>query len=172
MPFCSQCGSPNVDTDRFCRACGNPLSESGVQPGPGPKSGWTQTNPFPESYIHSQAIDDTSRLSHVGIEKFLGPGERVVHVSQGNIRYANQQRHAYVTNKRVMFYGQQGVMLGLIKNDRLDEVFLSQIRKLRLVEHGMISKQVYLELDEMQLHGQRGQLLDLYRAIQSARAAS
>jgi hypothetical protein len=71
-----------------------------------------------------------------------------------------------------MFYGQQGVMLGLIKNDRLDEVFLNQIRKLRLVEHGMITKQVYLELDEMQLQGQRGSLLDLYRAIQSARAAS
>ena len=77
--------------------------------------------------IHSQAISDTSRLSGVGIEKFLEPGERLVHVTPGWIRYGNQRRHAYVTNKRVIFYGRQGVMLGLIKNDRLDEMFLNQI---------------------------------------------
>jgi len=171
VSFCSKCGGQNVEADRFCRGCGHDLSPAAAQP-TGPNTGWTQTNPFPESYTHSERIADTSRFSHVGIEKFLAPGERVVHVTPGNIRYANQQRHAYVTNKRVMFYGQQGVMLGLIKNDRLDEVFLNQIRKLRLVEHGMITKQVYLELDEMQLQGQRGSLLDLYRAIQSARAAS
>jgi hypothetical protein len=102
----------------------------------------------------------------------LGPGERIVHVTPEQIHYSNQHRHAYVTNKRVIFYGQQGVMLGLIKNDRLDEIFLSQIRQLRLVEHGMISKRIYLDLDGMELHGQRGYLLDLYRAIQSARVAA
>jgi hypothetical protein len=31
-------------------------------------------------------------------------------------------------------------MLGLIKNDRLDEVYLNQIRKLKLVEHGMLPR--------------------------------
>jgi hypothetical protein len=96
----------------------------------------------------------------------------IIHVTPGSIRYANQLRHAYVTNKRVLFYGRQGAMLGLIKNDRLDEVYLNQIRKLKLVEHGMITKQVYLELDEMKLDGQRGHLLDLYKAIQSARASA
>jgi hypothetical protein len=102
----------------------------------------------------------------------LAPGERVIHVTPGRIYYANQQRYAYVTNKRVMFYGREGVMLGLVKQDRLDEVFLNQIRKLKLVETGVLTKRVYLELDEMKLEGQRGHLLDLYRAIQSARASA
>jgi hypothetical protein len=72
----------------------------------------------------------------------------------------------------VLFYGQQGVMLGLVKQDRLDEIYINQIRKLKLIETGLVTKRVYLELDEMKLEGQRGHLLDLYRAIQEARNAT
>ena len=121
--------------------------------------------------MQSQWVPDTSRLSRVGVEKFLIPGEKVAYVTPGRIHYGNQQRRVYVTNKRVILYGQQGVMLGLVKQDRLDEVFLNQIRSFRLVETGMISKRIYLELDEMKLEGRRGHLLDLYRAIQSVRAS-
>jgi zinc-ribbon domain len=165
LPFCLNCGAQLPIGAKFCGSCG---AAAGVAPSPASGPPQAQAD---EPVIHSQTVSETSRLSGVGIEKFLGPGERVVHVTSGRIRYANQQRYAYVTNKRVLFYGQQGVMLGLVKQDRLDEVYLNQIRKLKLVETGMISKKVYLELDEMKLVGQRGYLLDLYRAIQSARAS-
>src|SRR5580658_5704946 len=66
VSFCSQCGSQNVETDRFCRGCGHDLSPAVAQP-TGPNTGWTQPNPFPESYTHSERIADTSRFSHVGI---------------------------------------------------------------------------------------------------------
>jgi hypothetical protein len=158
------CGNPLAEGGKFCANCGAPAGGS-----PMPRAG---TPPSAgEPVVQSQWIPETSRLSRVGVEKFLIPGEKVVYVTPSRVHYGNQQRRAYVTNKRVILYGQQGVMLGLVKQDRLDEVFLNQIRMFKLVETGMISKRVYLELDEMKLEGQRGHLLELYKAIQSVRAS-
>jgi uncharacterized Zn finger protein (UPF0148 family) len=165
LPFCLNCGTPLPEGAKFCGKCGTPVSSVPGQQPEQPQS------PDQEPVVHSQTIAETSRLSGVGIEKFLGPGERIVYATPGRIYYANQQRRVYVTNKRILFYGQQGVMLGLVKQDRLDEIFLNQVRKLKLVETGFITKRVHLELDEMKLEGQRGHLLDLYKAIQSARAS-
>jgi hypothetical protein len=109
----------------------------------------------------------------VGVEKFLAPGEKLIHASSDRVSYADQERYAYVTNSRVLFFDREGAgFLGLVKQDRLDEVFLRDIRRLKLVETGVISKHIHLELDEMKLEGPRGPLLDLYQAIQKARASS
>jgi hypothetical protein len=163
LPFCTNCGTSLPEGAKFCAKCGSPVSVIPVQQAEQPQS--TDQEPV----IHSQIIPETSRLSGVGIEKFLGPGERIIYATPGRIYYANQKRRVYVTNKRILFYGQQRMMLGLIKQDRLDEIPLNQVRKLKLVETGFITKRIYLELDEMKLEGQRGHLLDLYKAIQSAR---
>jgi hypothetical protein len=165
LPFCTNCGTSLPEGAKYCWKCGTPVSTISDQQSKQPQS--TDQEPV----IHSQIIAETSRLSGVGIEKFLGPGERIIYATPGLISYANQKRRVYVTNKRILFYGQQGVMLGLIKTDRLDEISLNQVRKLKLVETGFITKRIHLELDEMKLEGQRGHLLDLYKAIQSARAS-
>jgi hypothetical protein len=110
-----------------------------------------------------------SRLSRSGVEKFLVPGERIIYSTPGRIFYGRAKRHVHVTNSRVMFYTKEGV---LIKHDRLDEVPVHGIRIVKLVEIGLVRKKVYLELDEMKLLGPRGDLLSLYRSIQTARAAA
>jgi hypothetical protein len=119
--------------------------------------------------VESHPISDTSRLSRVGIEKFLARGEVIIYSTPGRIFYGRAKRHAHVTNSRIIFYTREGV---LIKHDRLDEVSLHGIRTVKLVETGLISKKIYLELDEMKLLGSRGDLLDLYKSVQSVRVAS
>lgn len=43
----------------------------------------------PENPVVSEPIPDTSRLSGVGIEKFLAPGEHIVYITPSLIWYAN-----------------------------------------------------------------------------------
>jgi len=169
LPFCTSCGTQTGDNDRFCKNCGNnfgaqskPIAVGQTISGPADES-------FDEEAMESHPIDDMSRLSRAGVEKFLVPGERIVYSTPGRIFYGGAKRHVHVTNRRVMFYTKEGV---LIKHDRLDEVPVSGIRIVKLVEMGLVRKKVYLELDEMKLLGPRGDLLSLYKSIQSARAAA
>lgn len=169
MPFCSSCGTQTGANDRFCKNCGYNF---GAQSQPiavrQTISGSTDES-FYDDAIESHPIDDMSRLSRSGVEKFLVPGERIIYSTPGRIFYGRAKRHVHVTNSRVMFYTKEGV---LIKHDRLDEVPVHGIRIVKLVEIGLVRKKVYLELDEMKLLGPRGDLLSLYRSIQTARAAA
>jgi len=176
---CSSCGKPIIRIQKTHPQTGE---TSIVDLGVGPPSDLIpktrhSLNPAreldPEPAVHSQPISETSRLSGVGVEKFLAPGEKLIHASSDRVSYADQRRYAYVTNSRVLFFDLEGAgFLGVVKQDRLDEVFLKDIRRLKLVETGVISKHIYLELDEMKLEGPRGPLLDLYRAIQKAKASN
>ncbi|MDW8034516.1 MAG: zinc ribbon domain-containing protein [Nitrososphaerota archaeon] len=170
MPFCPYCGKPVPEWARFCKYCGGKLtederpSEAYSQPSPPP--------PPPQSVILRERIPDTSRLSHVGIHKFLGPGEKIIFRTRSRVWLGNQIRYAYVTNKRLLFYYQIPKLMGLVKDDRVDEIFISQIRRLSLVERGIISKSIILHIDEFEVKGDRGDLLELYRVIQSVRSSS
>lgn len=122
-----------------------------------------------EPPIIRDPIPVTSRLSGAGIEKFLFPGERVTY-STGRILVNNRQEQAYVTNERLIFYHQEGALLGLVKNDRLDERQLAEVSgRIKLREVGLIGKRLILELDDVQISGERGDLLGLYRSLQSAK---
>jgi hypothetical protein len=124
--------------------------------------------------IERQPILDTSRLSQVGIEKFIAPDEKINYASKGRFFFgsARDSRYAYVTNKRVLFYDRARALL-VFKSDRLDEIYLDHIRGFKLVETGVLVKKVYLALSDadkgsMRIQGQRAEVLDLYRAIQFA----
>ena len=121
-----------------------------------------------EAPITRERIPRTSRLSGVGIEKFLAPGERIIFSTESQVWLANQRRRAYVTNNRVMFYYREPRLMEIIKEDMLDEMNVNTIRKISLVEKGLITKSIILHLDENVVRGNRGDMIGLYKAIQRA----
>ena len=172
-------------SDKFCRNCGNGLSQ---QPNPQQVSFVSQSSaiathpqqpPFVsqnsetateedlDSPVVSQAFSETSRLSRAGVEKFLNSGEQILYATPNRIVSPTGDRFGYVTNKRVLLYIQVG---HLIKRDRLEEWSLNHIRKLRMMEVGTLRKSLHLEIEDMKVKGGRQTLLDFYKSIQAHRA--
>lgn len=173
MPFCPYCGRPVPEWAKFCKYCGGKLTEDEMPPEGSPYSQPLLPQPPPsQPMIMRERIPDTSRLSRVGIQKFLSPGEKIIFRTRSRVWLGNQIRYAYVTNKRLLFYYQVPKLMGLIKDDRVDEIFINQIRRLSLVEKGLITKSIILHIDEFEVKGDRGDLLELYRVIQSVRGSS
>ena len=176
MPFCPGCGSQMGGLDKFCRSCGNNVSQQQAtptlqqQPSPAAQSAVeVQDLNLNGNSTESEIVSDTSssRLSMAGVEKFLGPGERLLYSTVHRVRSPGGARYGYVTNKRVLFYIQDGK---LFKRDKLEEWSLNHIRKLRIVEKGMVMKSLYLEIEDMRVQGDREDLLELYKKIQALRA--
>ncbi|MGB9726446.1 MAG: hypothetical protein ACPLZ8_07395 [Fervidicoccaceae archaeon] len=130
-----------------------------------------QPSPPSPPMIVRERIPDTSRLSGIGIHKFLAPGEKILFRTRSRVWLGNQVRYAYVTNRRLLFYYQVPKALGLIKDDRVDEIFVKRIRRFSLVEKGLITKKIVLRIDEFEVTGDRGDMLELYRVIQSLRVS-
>ena|GEM_PF-2396455 len=170
LPFCPNCGKPVPEWAKFCKYCGEKLTEDEMPPD-APYSQPSQPPPPPPSIIVKERIPDTSRLSGVGIHKFLAPGEKILFRTKSRVWLGNQIRYAYVTNKRLLFYHQVPKLMGLVKDDRVDEIFINQIRRFSLIERGIITKSIILHIDEFEVKGDRGDLLELYRIIQSVRGS-
>lgn len=122
--------------------------------------------------ILSKTVSETSRLSGLAVEKFLMPNEIVTYATRGSLYIGKNKTDTtsgfkgYVTKNRVIFYKRDGL---IIKNDRLNEIPLDQIKSYRMVEQGLIFKDIHLELNELQIKGERSDILELYRAIQAAK---
>ncbi len=117
--------------------------------------------------ILSKTVSETSRLSGLAIEKFLMPNEIVTYATRGSLYVSNMPGlKGYVTKNRVIFYKREGL---IIKNDTLNEIPLDQIKSYRMVEEGLIFKDMYLQLNELRIKGERSDVLELYRAIQAAK---
>ncbi len=117
--------------------------------------------------ILSKTVSETSRLSGLAIEKFLMPNEIVAYATRGSLYVGNVPGlKGYVTKNRVMFYKRDGL---IIKNDILNEIPLDQIKSYRMVEEGLIFKDMYFQLNELKIKGERSDILELYRAIQAAK---
>lgn len=117
--------------------------------------------------ILSKTVSETSRLSGLAIEKFLMPNEIVTYATRGSLYVGNVPGlKGYVTKNRVIFYKREGL---IIKNDTLNEIPLDQIKSYRMVEEGLIFKDMYLQLNELRIKGERSDVLELYRAIQAAK---
>jgi len=116
-------------------------------------------------------VDPTSRVAHTGLEKFLFLGEKVMFRTKRQVRLGNQKRIAYVTNKRLILYYQEPVMLGLIRNDRMDDFSLEMIQRFSISEEGVISKKFILKIDEVAITGDRGDILELYNTIRRNRGS-
>jgi len=153
--------------DKFCRNCGNGLSEgsSEQQATLSAQEGQSLVE------VQDQGSGDRPTISQTApdtVEKFLGPGERLIYARARTVHTNHGDRFAYVTNKRVLLYVQERGIFS--KKDHVDEWYLNHIRKLKLSEKGSIfSKSTYLEIEDMRLEGDRQDLLDLYKYIQSAR---
>lgn len=170
MPFCSNCGKGYSIGEKFCVSCGHQLPISTQKEG-GEVAVATIGEGTTTIGMIKQPIDPTSRLSGLGLEKYLLPGERILYTTQSQIWSGNKKRHAHVTNRRLILYHREGVLLGLIKNEKLDEIDLRTIRRASLVEKGLITKKMVLNLDEMVLEGDRGDIVNLYNTIQSIRGS-
>ena len=135
MPYCSNCGKEYSLGEKFCNSCGQPLQANSQKDNV--QAAIANGGGTAEILVHKQAVDPTSRLSGLGIEKYLLPGERILYATQGQIWLGNNRRHAHVTNRRLILYHREGVLLGLIKNEKLDEIDLRTIRRVKLVETGL-----------------------------------
>ena len=74
---------------------------------------------------------------------------------------------AYVTNRRLLLYRKDGLV---ITRDKLTEIDLRSIGRITMTELGVIMKEFVLEIDGMQLKGRRSDILNLYRVIHAAKA--
>jgi hypothetical protein len=117
--------------------------------------------------IVNKNVSETSRLSGLGIEKFLMPNEIASYSTRGSLYVGGEAGlRGYVTSNRVMFYTSKGF---IFKSDRLHEIPLDQIKSYRMVEEGTIFKKMHLQLNELKISGDRSDILELYRAIQIAK---
>ncbi len=117
--------------------------------------------------ILSKTVSETSRLSGLAIEKFLMPNEIITYSTRSSLYVGNMPGlKGYVTKNRVIFYKREGL---IIKNDILNEIPLDQIKSYRMVEEGLIFKDMHLQLNELKIKGERSDILELYRAIQAAK---
>lgn len=117
--------------------------------------------------IENKTHSETSRLSGLGIEKFLMPNEIITYATKGSLYVSNMAGFkGYVTKKRVIFYKREGL---IFKNDTLNEIPIDQIKSYKVVEEGIsIFKKMHLQLNELKITGDRSDILDFYRAIQTA----
>jgi hypothetical protein len=112
-------------------------------------------------------VSETSRLSGLAIEKYLIPNEIINFRTRGSVYVGGEAGlRGYVTNNRVIFYTSLGL---IIKKDRLNEIPLKDINQFKIVETGLIMKEMYLQLNNLKIKGERSDILDLYRAIQIAK---
>jgi hypothetical protein len=117
--------------------------------------------------VAKKPVSETSRLTGLGIEKFLMPHEMANYATEGSLYVGGEANlKGYVTNNRVIFYASKGL---IFKSDRLHEIPLDQIRSYRMVEEGIVFKKIHLQLNDLKITGDRSDILDLYRAIQVAK---
>jgi hypothetical protein len=83
--FCTRCGTRNLDTDQFCRACNAPLVKTGEAQRPGESSGSGQSS-YPYSTAGSGGAGQQQQPSSPGYPPY--PGYQGYPVSQHS--YANQ----------------------------------------------------------------------------------
>jgi|SRR5659263_133218 len=120
-----------------------------------------------EQEIIHKSVGETSRLSGLAIEKFLMPNEIVSYATRGSLYVGNMPGlKGYVTKNRVIFYKRDGL---IIKNDILNEIPMEQIKYYKIVEEGLVFKSMYFQLNELKIKGDRSDILELYRAIQTAK---
>ena len=116
--------------------------------------------------IEKIPIPVTSRWAGLKIEKYLMPNEIVIYSTKGFLSVGDEEHfEGHVTNNRVMIYTSKGL---IFKTDRLLDVPIGAIKSFKIVEEGIIFKKMYLHLNEYRLVGNRMDILELYRAIQSA----
>ncbi|MCZ7357334.1 MAG: hypothetical protein O8C66_09805 [Candidatus Methanoperedens sp.] len=119
--------------------------------------------------IVKKTLSETSRLSGLGIEKFLMPNESVVYMTKGSLYVGNIAGFkGYVTNNRVIFYTRKSNLI-VFKSDVLNEIPIDQIKSYKMVETGTILKKMHLDLNEFKVNGNRSDILELYRAIQAVK---
>jgi hypothetical protein len=170
--FCPECGEQAANpADKFCAFCGNQI----IKPSSNitPSSYKQEESEFdtvqePEIKIEKKSITATSRLSGLKIEKFLIPNEIVNYATRGSLYVGGEANlKGYVTNNRVIFYAEKSNLI-VFKSDRMHEIPLNKIESYRIVEEGLILKQMHLQLNKLRITGDRADILDLYRAIQTA----
>lgn len=151
--FCQKCGTENTDDVNFCSKCGNNFKSN-------------------KSEFEKKPISETSRLAGLGIEKFFIPNEMAIYSTTGSL-YVGTNKNSmeagmkgYVTNNRVIFYKRIGF---IIKNDVLNEIPLDQIKSYKMIEEGLVFKEILLGLNELKIKGDRTDILEMYRAIQTAK---
>lgn len=83
---------------KFCKHCGRKLTENEVPPEDSsysqPLSPQPPPPPPPQPMVIRERIPDASRLSGVGIQKFLGPGEKIIFCTRSRVWLGNQVRYA------------------------------------------------------------------------------
>jgi hypothetical protein len=164
MPkFCSECGAKLPDENmKFCSECGKPLVTTPQHPAEKP-----EITPDSPPMVESKMVSETSRLSGLKVEKYLIPNEIINYTTKGSLYVGGEAGlKGYVTNNRVIFYTSLGLV---IKKDRLHEIPLKDITQFKIVETGLIIKEMYLQLNNLKIKGDRSDVLDLYRAIQIAK---
>jgi hypothetical protein len=164
MPkFCSECGASVPDENmKFCSECGKPIGSSSIQR----QEIKVESGPL-STTIEKKTVTETSRLSGLKIEKYLIPNEIVNYTTKGSLYVGGEANlKGYVTNNRVMFFKSTGL---IIKDDRLHEIALKDISQFKIVETGLIIKEMYLQLNNLKIKGERSDILDLYKAIQVAK---
>lgn len=158
---------------KYCGECGKPVDLQGLYPSAPPppiESEKKELSRTSEASITKGAIPDSSKFPGADIEKFLGFDERIIFRTEGEVWFGDRKGYAYVTNNRILFYHREPKLMGSIQEDELDEIYPNSVRRISLVESGLIVKKITLRMDEYEIGGDRGDLIGLHRAIQSVRS--
>jgi len=157
MPtYCPNCGKNIPENVKFCPECGADISS-------------LLQKSVPQENIEKKQVSETSRFSGLKIEKYLLPNEILIFATRGSLYVGGEaDQKGYVTKNRVLFFSSKGL---IIKSDRLHEIPVNDIKNFKIVEEGLILKTMYLQLNDLIIKGERNDILELYRAIQTVKHA-
>jgi predicted nucleic acid-binding Zn ribbon protein len=152
---CPSCGALIDSTSAYCPKCTVVI-----------KPDLIETKVYNPNPLVTKPVSESSRLSGLKIEKYLMSNEIPTYKTKGSLYVGGEANmKGYVTNKRVLFFKSTGL---IFTSDRLNEIPLDKITYYKIIEQGIVFKEMYFQLNELKIKGDRSDILGLYRAIQDA----
>lgn len=99
------------------------------------------------------------------IEDFLLPGEEVKFHSSHMLNYADNYYELFVTDRRLLFYAQRGM---LFKKDDVISQKLDEIQNIKYREKGMLNKLGIIEVDartKFEFSGKSNEVKAIYQQV-------
>jgi zinc-ribbon domain len=158
LEFCQECGVDVVPGAKFCHSCGARI---------GSKTGF-QT---PESDLAEQALIELPLPPQTAVpgamaEVIDSPDEAVSFSTSAPVTVEDKKWNVYVTNRKVVLHRSVGLVFPKESHQELD---LGNIHRIALREEGTLLKEFFLDVDAISMKGRKSDLVNMYRAIQSAR---
>jgi hypothetical protein len=159
LEFCQECGADVVPGAKFCHSCGTKVSAK--------TSFHPQESDLSEQALIELPLPPQTAVTGPMAEVIDSPDEAVSFSTSAPVTVEGKKWEVYVTNRKVVLHRSVGLVFAKESHQELD---LGNIHRIALREEGTLMKEFFLDVDTLSMKGRRSDLVNMYRAIQNARA--